>query len=259
MGLWIAQVLQVFLVLVPIVAIGRPDAAADSRHNNHHRNSHDDGTVQIALDKRGASHMRREDLGADQTAMHAARRQHPKHQHHRHQKDMFDSSLIADTKVTAEHEVRHAKAQAAEEDATSIEPPDGTQTGTDAAGGEDLETDEQKLKKMDQVIVSSEEKAGLPDSTKTTPEPEDEGPTREDEEANMMMIIIISIVVIVGSCGAAFSIKRSRAGAAKKAEVAEGAEGEEGGEGEAAGEDAAEGDAPAAEAAAAEDAPLAAS
>jgi len=258
MGLWIAQVFQVFLVLVPIVAIGRPDAAADSSHNNHHRNSHDDGTVDIALDKRGASHMRREDLGSDQTAMHAARRQHPKHQHHRHHKDMFDSSLIVDTKVTADHEVHHAKAQSAEEDAIRIEPPDGAQTATatDAAGGEDLETDEAKLKKMDEVIVSSEEKAGLPDSTKTTPEPEQEGPTREDEEANMIMIIIISIVVIVGSCGAAFSIKRSRANAGKKAEAAEGAEGEEGGEGEAAEGDAAEGDAPAAEAA---DAPLEAS
>jgi len=69
-----------------------------------------------------------------------------------------------------------------------------------------METAETEEKKLDSVIRAAEEKAGLPDSTKTTPEPQLEGTSDEEQECNALMIAVIAIVVIIGAASAGWSM-----------------------------------------------------
>jgi len=241
MGLRIAQV---FLLLAPIVAIGvSHEDVADTSHSHHHHKHHhphhhhandDDGTVEVALDKRGgASHIRREGVDPEPTAMHAARPQHPKHRHHqielaqkleqsRH-KDDASPSLIAsqepveggdgDPEGPAEREMDAEKLKDAQKDENSLPAKPKLKEGEDS-----MEDAERAIKKSDMVATAAEEKAGLPDTTKTTPEPVEEGERPMDETNNALMIGVFSLAVIVGSAAAAWSVWMARRMQAKHAE-----------------------------------------
>jgi len=65
---------------------------------------------------------------------------------------------------------------------------------------------EAELQKLDEVVRIAEQKAGLPDSTKTTPEPYTSDPSNEDQETFALMIALISLIVLAGTCSAGWSI-----------------------------------------------------
>jgi len=89
---------------------------------------------------------------------------------------------------------------------------------------------EEELQKETAIVERAEEKAGLPDSTKTTPEPYLAEPDQTDQEGMAMMVILISIVVLIGTCSAGWSIYQHKKGTGK-GEAEERLKGE--GEGEA--------------------------
>jgi hypothetical protein len=90
-----------------------------------------------------------------------------------------------------------------------------------------------EAKKIDMIIEAAEEKAGIPDTTHTTPEPEIED-SYEDQEGYFLLVVAVSLCVIVGSISAAWSIWMARSAKAKgtDASVMEGeeVEGEDDGE-----------------------------
>merc|ERR1719272_492490 len=69
--------------------------------------------------------------------------------------------------------------------------------------------------KVAKIVVRSEEKAGLPDSSKTTAEPITGESSTEDQEGMAFMIMLISIVVLCGTCSAGWSIWMARGNYAK--------------------------------------------
>merc|ERR1719359_333855 len=121
-----------------------------------------------------------------------------------------------------------AQEVAAAQNAEAQEEQNAQNSGASVQQPQDIGQAEDELQKVDKVIVTAEEKAGLPDSTKTTPEPIEEEPSDEEQEGNALMIALISLVVLIGAGAAAWSIYLARKVGAKKADETPLLEGEEG-------------------------------
>lgn len=201
---------------------------ARAGHRAAHSFNDDIGNIEVSLDKRGMSHMRREphEMVLFEDTQH-------------HQRDSPTGEVGPED--PAQREVDAARAQQKSEEENAREHGAATQHI------ENIGDAEKELKKVDEVVVAAEEKAGLPDSTKTTPEPESREPTDEEQEGNALMIAAISIVVLIGAAAAGWSVwmaRRMNSKAAEKTPLGGGdgeeyeAEGEEaaGEEAEAAGE-----------------------
>lgn len=207
--------------LVFIAAIEHPETVHHSQHVHHSHAPHKSHkTVQATLDDQGKAHILRREVAAEPEDSKAHNRKVHKHHHH------VDAaaSLVS-------------LADGPDED---VGPGDGALQPTQASGApvqeiNDLNEAEAEAKKFDEVVVSAEEKAGLPDSTKTTPEPSSEGEeSAEDQEGNAMMIALISLVVLAGTASAGWSIWMARGVYAKHAAAndASGVGADVGGEGQ---------------------------
>jgi hypothetical protein len=159
-------------------------------------------TVQATLDDQGKAHILRREVAAEPQDHKANNRKVHKHHHH-----IVDAAALV------------SLADGPDED---VGPGNGAAQPTQASGKpvqpiDDLNQAEAEAKKFDEVVVAAEEKAGLPDSTKTTPEPNSEEPSNEDQEGNAMMIALISLVVLAGTASAGWSIWMARGVYAKHA------------------------------------------
>lgn len=218
-------VLVLLQLLVPTAALERAAAETPKTHAHHHAHAHE---TEVSLDKRGNSHMRREENELlHQDAFHSIKRSHHKHSHHMSADSVAPEALLhegppddGDDQGQAQQRDLQAQALRASDQGPAVVPLT------------DIATAEQEEKKIDQVIRSAEEKAGLPDSTKTTPEPQNMEASNEEQEGNALMIAAISIVVMIGTASAGWSIWVARKMYTKKGDPLLEGEGEGEGEGE---------------------------
>merc|ERR1719352_1841325 len=124
--------------------------------------------------------MRREPEDAFRSVKHGHHKAVHSHQHGQLLEDSPTGSVgpedAADADVQAAKKEKEAEVRNAKESGEATIPI------------ESLDQAEQEIEKVDAVIVAAEEKAGLPDSTKTTPEPQITEPSDEEEESNALLI-----------------------------------------------------------------------
>jgi len=184
--------------------------------------------LQVSLDKHGAAHMRREPAGA---SVHEDAFRSAKHAHHTqtHRAGMlveeqpdggieeaFPAASSDSTGITYPSEEAsgaQATSTAARTPVSTPEAKDNTlenvwdeETRDGTPPKTELGTAERKIEKLDHIIQAAEEKAGMPDSLKTTEEPQQLEPTEEEQEGTAMVIAVISIVVIIGAGSAGYSM-----------------------------------------------------
>lgn len=216
--------------LVSVAAIERHEPV-HARHVHHNQKVH--STVQQAMhDHAGKAVVRREEGHIE----HGSHGPAPHHPHRMHQKQSHQR--IEPSALVGLHDSPTGNVDAEYSGAAADEAP----TPAMGADTQDIKNEaeaEAEVVKVTEVVQDAEEKAGLPDSTKTTPEPYSEEPSNEDQESNALMIALISLVVLAGTASAGWSIWMARGIYAKRAAAnATAGEGllEGEGEGEAAGE-----------------------
>lgn len=204
--------LAIFVLLDFLVLTDAIERYATGAHPPHHAH-HDQGHVQVDLDKRGISHMRREpELHEDPfhsikhnhhkmghpkrtPSLHKAEHPHRTMSHTGHAAMLLEDSPTGDVGPEAhpaEHDVEVAQSNEAQEIRNAQ-----ADSGNPTIPINNLEQAETEVEKIDEVVEASEEKAGLEDSTVTTPEPQLTEPTEEDEEFTALEIGGISIVVLI--------------------------------------------------------------
>lgn len=202
MQLAVLVILQLWL---PTTAIERAVSDTPKTHSHHHSHAHE---TEVALDKRGNSIVRGESKDLHQDAFHSIKHSHHKQTHRMSDAALAPEVLLREGPPNGGEDLDSWKVQQAA-DLRNYQPGHAVVPVTDIA---QAEAEEQKL---DTVIRAAEEKAGLPDSTKTTPEPQSMEPSNAEQEGNALMIAAISLVVIIGSASAGWSIWVARKAYAK--------------------------------------------
>jgi len=189
--------------------------------------------LEVSLDKHGVAHMRREPVGS---SVHEDAFRSAKHTHHTQTRrsgmlverqpnggleepftaasdstgityastDASTGAQAAPTGSQAARSTPEATGNTLENVWDDEKLRDGTPSN--AAAATDLSKAKIEIEKVDKLIISAEEKAGMPDSLKTTEEPQQLEPTEEEQEGTAMVIAVISIVVIIGAGSAGYSM-----------------------------------------------------
>jgi hypothetical protein len=169
-----------------------------------HTLASNDGKMEVSLDRRGITHMRREH------GEHAE--MFPVHHHLAHQKyntgvpgevllQEDPQTSVAGSAETMVNDIKEERAIQHEEAQPAV--PHTPYNSSSQAQTE--------IEKLDMIVQDAEEKAGLPDSSITLPPPQPlPEESREDEEVHALLIIIISIVVVVCAASAGASIYIAR-------------------------------------------------
>lgn len=253
-------VITVFLRLDPIAALEKHGKAP--RHHRHPEKAlGGNGQIEVSLDRKGVSHMRRESEvlietpgGQSEELIETPGHHHShnsEHHHHHHSSHSHSEEPgHHHHHHHGGHHSSHSHSEALLQDDPSTEPSASEQVVQSAQAEEKLEHEraevsthgqpkldnlgqaENEIEKVDEITKTAEEKAGLPDSTKTTPEPESDGPSDEEQETNALMFAGIALIVLVGAAAAGWSIWLARRMKGKAGEKAPLAEGEGEGEGE---------------------------
>jgi cbb3-type cytochrome oxidase subunit 3 len=231
-----------FHLLGSSIAIEKHGKAPSRAHQAFHELHLPNHNVEVALDRRGISHIRREeDEEISTNAMHSQHSHHRAHRHHRKapHKIRRDQALLQDdpnvpvsipaVQADSGHHVPVQQVTVAKKlygpDKDALPPSPHATNYNDAA---------QQLDKIDRIVRDAEEKSGLPDSTKTLPPTEADTPTDEEQEGNALMWAAISLIVLTGVFAAGWTfyfVRRGKTKANEKAALAEG-EGEQEGAGE---------------------------